>query len=93
MKTTKGKPPQQPKPLAQRALESRVRELENELYLISSDNETGREGWQRVYRLLYPQAIDGPRLGMPIGGSIETILTGIRALRAKARIQDGKNVD
>lgn len=85
------KPPRSQKSLIQRALESRVRELENSIAYCSHDNDSARQGWQRVYEALYPEAIDGPQIGGHIGGTIHTILDGIAVLRVKAGIAEGRN--
>ena len=74
-----------------RALESRVRELESQNEYLADDNQSAREGWTRVYAALYPQAMDGPHLGMHIEGSISTILRAIHALRQRAGVPEGKN--
>jgi len=76
------------KSLIQRALETRIRELETQVEFLSDDNGEARKGWQRVYKAIYPRSVDGPHLGMHISGSIETILRGIRELHQRAVAKD-----
>lgn len=79
------------KTLVQRSLESRVRELEGRVSELEYDNGSAREGWAKLYAVLFPKAIDGPDLGMHISGTVQTCIASAKWLRAAAGVAKGDN--